>query len=78
MPDKIAGDIEFKNVTFQYDMADNNALRDVSFRINRGETVALVGASGSGKTSIASLLLGFYQAQQGEILIDGSHRTLSS
>ncbi len=72
MAEKIDGDIEFKNVTFQYDMADNNALRDVSFRINRGETVALVGASGSGKTSIASLLLGFYRAQQGEILIDGS------
>ena len=70
--DKIAGDIEFRNVTFQYDMTDNSALRQVSFRINRGETVALVGASGSGKTSIASLLLGFYRAQQGEILIDGA------
>jgi len=52
--------------------AENSALRDVSFRINRGETVALVGASGSGKTSIASLMLGFYRAQQGEILIDGA------
>ena len=69
--EKIVGDIEFKNVTFQYEMADNNALTEVSFRINRGETVALVGASGSGKTSIASLLLGFYQVQDGEILVDG-------
>ena len=72
MAENITGDIEFRNVTFQYEMTDNNALRDVSFRINRGETVALVGASGSGKTSIASLLLGFYRAQQGAILIDGS------
>jgi subfamily B ATP-binding cassette protein MsbA len=70
--DTIVGDIEFKNVTFQYEMTDDSALKEVSFRINRGETVALVGASGSGKTSIASLLLGFYRAQQGEILIDGT------
>jgi len=75
------GDVEFRNVTFTYPGRDIPALRDVNLMIPAGKTVALVGRSGSGKSTIASLITRFYDAQQGDILIDG-HRvhdyTLSS
>lgn len=64
------GDIEFKNVWFAYNENDW-VLRDVSFRVPAGKTVAIVGATGAGKTSIISLLSRFYEIQNGEILIDG-------
>jgi len=64
------GDIEFKNVWFAYHSNDW-VLRDVSFRVPAGKTVAIVGATGAGKTSIISLLSRFYEIQKGEILIDG-------
>lgn len=64
------GDIEFKNVWFAYNENDW-VLRDVSFRVPAGKTVAIVGATGAGKTSIISLLSRFYEIQKGEILIDG-------
>jgi len=67
------GDVEFRNVTFTYPGRDVPALRDVNLMIPAGKTVALVGRSGSGKSTIASLITRFYDAQQGEILIDG-HR----
>ncbi|MCS3430775.1 lipid A ABC transporter ATP-binding protein/permease MsbA [Klebsiella sp. BIGb0407] len=67
------GDVEFRNVTFTYSGRDIPALRDVNLVIPAGKTVALVGRSGSGKSTIASLITRFYDAQQGEILIDG-HR----
>jgi len=65
------GDVEFRNVTFSYPGRDIPALRDVNLTIPAGKTVALVGRSGSGKSTIASLITRFYDAQQGEILIDG-------
>ena len=68
----IKGDIEFKNVWFAYE-GENWVLRDVSFRINAGETAAFVGATGAGKTSIISLIARLYDIQRGEILIDGKN-----
>lgn len=67
---EIAGSIEFKNVWFAYNHEDW-VLRDVSFTVNPGETVAFVGATGAGKSSIISLLSRFYDIQKGQILIDG-------
>lgn len=64
------GEIEFKNVWFAYNNEDW-VLKDVSFKINVGETVAFVGATGAGKTSIISLITRLYDIQRGEILIDG-------
>lgn len=69
---KIKGEIEFKNVWFAYN-EENWVLRDVSFKINPGETVAFVGATGAGKTSIISLISRLYDIQKGEILIDGKN-----
>lgn len=66
----IKGDIEFKNVWFSYNDSDW-ILKDVSFTIKSGETAAFVGETGAGKTTIISLISGFYPIQKGEILIDG-------
>jgi len=70
--DRIKGKIEFKNVWFAYE-GENWVLRDVSFTINPGETVAFVGATGAGKTTIISLITRLYDIQKGEILIDGKN-----
>jgi ATP-binding cassette subfamily B multidrug efflux pump len=67
---EIKGEIEFKNVWFAY-VDENWVLKDVSFKIRPGESVAFVGATGAGKTSIINLLCGFYEHQKGQILIDG-------
>lgn len=64
------GDIEFRNVWFAYD-DENWVLKDVSFHVKPGETFALIGETGSGKTTIISLLSGFYDIQKGDIFIDG-------
>ncbi|MFF3099393.1 ABC transporter ATP-binding protein [Viridibacillus arvi] len=64
------GHIEFKNVTFSYD-GKTDVLKDISFTVKPGETVALVGHTGSGKSSIINLLMRFYEFERGEILIDG-------
>lgn len=68
--DAVRGDIEFRNVTFGYD-PDHPVLRNVSFRIPAGESVAIVGATGAGKTSLISILSRFYDIQEGQILLDG-------
>lgn len=65
-----AGDIEFKNVWFAYN-DENWVLKDVSFRVPAGRTIAIVGHTGAGKTSIINLLSRFYEIQRGEILING-------
>lgn len=65
------GDIEFREVSFQYPGAEQNALTKVSFKIKAGEHVALLGRMGSGKSTINKLILGLYQPTEGAILIDG-------
>ncbi len=65
------GDLEFKDVFMRYENATSDALSGVSFRISRGETVALVGTSGGGKSTIAGLLFRFYSPSSGEVLLDG-------
>lgn len=69
-PAKIRGDIQFKEVSFSY-TGNQNVLHGINFEVKAGETVALVGHTGSGKTSIISLLNRLYQIQEGEIAIDG-------
>lgn len=64
------GKIEFKNLSFSYD-GKRDVLKNISFTANPGETVALVGHTGSGKSSIINLMMRFYEYEQGEILIDG-------
>lgn len=69
MPDHLKGDIEFRNVTFGY--GDSAVLKDVSFRIKAGETVAIMGETGSGKTSLVNLIPRLYDTRGGEVLVDG-------
>lgn len=67
---EVKGTIEFKNVWFAYNHEDW-VLKDISFKVNEGETVAFVGATGAGKSSIVNLINRFYEFQKGEILLDG-------
>jgi ATP-binding cassette subfamily B protein len=67
---QLYGDIEFKNVWFSYNNSDW-ILKNVSFKVKKGETVAFIGETGAGKTTIISLISGFYKIQKGEILLDG-------
>lgn len=68
---RVQGDIELKEVVFSYPTAEKRALNNVSFRVKEGQTVALVGRSGSGKSTIANLLTRFYDINSGEITLDG-------
>jgi ATP-binding cassette, subfamily B, multidrug efflux pump len=70
LPQHVRGEIEFRNVVFGYN-PDEPVLRDVSFTIPAGQAVAVVGATGAGKTSLISILARFYDIQQGSILLDG-------
>jgi subfamily B ATP-binding cassette protein MsbA len=67
----IKGTIEFRNVNFKYDTSTDYILKGINFKVEQGRTVALVGASGSGKTTIVNLIPRFYVVKEGEILIDG-------
>lgn len=67
----IAGQVEFKNVSFKYPDAADYVLEDVSFKVDQGETLAFIGSTGSGKTSLINLIPRFYDASAGEILVDG-------
>ncbi|WP_296299535.1 lipid A export permease/ATP-binding protein MsbA [Rheinheimera sp.] len=69
--DRVQGNIEFRNLSFNYPGHDKQVLKDINFSVTAGQTVALVGRSGSGKTTISSLLPRFYEVEQGEILLDG-------
>lgn len=70
-PDRFDGKIEFKNVSFQYEDGDLPVLHNISFTVNPGETVAIMGETGCGKTSLINLIPRFYEPTEGEILIDG-------
>ncbi|MCB7480990.1 ABC transporter ATP-binding protein [Christiangramia sediminis] len=70
-PDSIRGDIAFKNVTFTYDDTNITALKNISFEVKKGETLAIIGKTGSGKSTILELIGRLYDIDQGEILIDG-------
>ena len=67
----LKGVIEFKNVSFKYPDAEECVLKDISFKINNGETVAFIGSTGSGKSTLINLIPRFYDASNGEVLIDG-------
>lgn len=68
---KFKGDIEFKDVTFSYPDEERKALNNVSFKIKAGERVGIIGQVGSGKSTLSNLLLGFYDASEGAVFIDG-------
>ena len=65
------GTVEFKNVSFKYPDADEYLLKDITFKANKGETIALIGSTGSGKSSLINLIPRFYDATDGEVLVDG-------
>lgn len=65
------GTVAFRNVTFRYPGSAENELEDINFEVKRGETLAIIGATGSGKTTLISLIPRFYDATKGEVLVDG-------
>lgn len=70
MPEE-KGSVEFKNVSFKYPGAEDYVIRNISFTANKGETVAFIGSTGSGKSTIVNLVPRFYDATEGEVLVDG-------
>lgn len=68
---KEIGTVEFKNVSFKYPEADEYVLKDISFKVSKGETIAFIGSTGSGKSTLINLVPRFYDATEGEILVDG-------
>ena len=71
MPNRFAGKVEFKNVSFQYEDGNLPVLHNISFVANPGETVAIMGETGCGKTSMIQLIPRFYEPTEGEVLVDG-------
>lgn len=69
--DDIKGEVEFRNVDFKYPDTDVTVLHDISFKVNRGETLAIIGSTGSGKTSLVNLIMRFYRPTSGQVLVDG-------
>ena len=68
---KEIGTVEFKNVSFRYPHASEDELSNISFRVEKGQTLAIIGATGSGKTTLVSLIPRFYDATAGQVLVDG-------
>ena len=68
---KEKGTVEFKNVSFKYPDADEYLLKDISFKVKQGETIAFIGSTGSGKSTLINLVPRFYDATEGEVLVDG-------
>jgi ATP-binding cassette, subfamily B, multidrug efflux pump len=69
--EKLTGDVEFNDVTLRYGSDENEALYDISFKAMSGQTIGLIGSTGSGKTSITQLMTRFYEPAAGQVLIDG-------
>lgn len=69
--EKLTGEVEFRNVTLRYGTDENEALYDISFRARPGQTIGLIGSTGSGKTSITQLMTRFYEPVDGQVIIDG-------
>jgi ATP-binding cassette subfamily B protein len=68
---KDKGTVEFKNVTFRYPDGEDDMLTNISFKANKGETIAFIGSTGSGKTTLVNLIPRFYDVTEGEVLVDG-------
>ncbi len=65
------GEVEFKDVSFKYPDAEEYVLKDISFKVNKGETIAFIGSTGSGKSTLINLIPRFFDATEGEVLVDG-------
>ncbi|MDO5794272.1 MAG: ABC transporter ATP-binding protein [Turicibacter sp.] len=70
-PAGVSGEIEFKNVSFKYADADDYVIENISFKANRGETIAFIGSTGCGKSTLVNLVPRFYDVSEGEILVNG-------
>lgn len=70
-PEGITGEVEFKNVSFKYPDAEEYVLQDISFKASKGETVAFIGSTGSGKSTLINLVPRFYDVSEGQVLVDG-------
>ncbi len=65
------GEVEFRNVSFSYSDSEENVIKNISFKAEKGETVAFIGATGSGKSTVVNLIPRFYDASEGEVFVDG-------